>query len=87
MEGEGKGKGEGRETKGQGQSEGKEEEEEEEEGEVPVLGTSAPVPLIFWLRPWFGIPSIKNILLHCKEFSTELHAYYLSFIICHIQNV
>jgi hypothetical protein len=49
MEGEGKGKGEGKERKGQGQSEGK---EEEEEGEVPVLGTSAPLPLIFWLRPW-----------------------------------
>jgi hypothetical protein len=62
MEGEGKGKGEGRERKGQGQSEGK---EEEEEGEVPVLGTSAPLPLIFWLRPCLlmAFNNLKNLLL------------------------
>jgi hypothetical protein len=40
----------GRRGEGKEGEEGKGKGNEEEEGEVSVLGTSAPPPLIFWLR-------------------------------------
>jgi hypothetical protein len=51
--GRGKGKGEGRGRKREGKETGRVKGREGKGGGrgVPVLGTSAPLPLIFWLRP------------------------------------